>query len=296
MGISKAIRSGINLTVVRLVCLIPEQTHLRTKAEYAYHWLTYLYRHKRVPRTVDGGFNDFLFLIKSNGTLKAPLRCRVTDKEFGKDYINAQIGNNWTIDTITVMKSRTDVTQFSPPTFPIVLKPTHSSGRMFVAHSEVEYASAIPTLQSWLKHDYFWHTIEHNYRGLERKIIVEPYIDKTLFLEGSIHCRDGKVKIISMIDRFDVNKRRTSLDRSWRPLHVALGQPYTPLDIDRPVYLDELINKAEAICQPFNYLRLDFYASADRFVFGELTNLPGGGLSRFSSKDGERRFSEAFFS
>lgn len=59
--------------------------------------------------------------------------------------------------------------------------------------------------------------------------------------------------------------------------------------------MDALLAKAEILASDFDYIRLDFYASNDRFVFGELTNLPGGGLARFSSRDGEKRFDQAWF-
>ncbi len=295
MNIAKAIRSTLSGCAVRLVCLLPEGSNVRAKTEFAYHWLCFVYRHHRLPGRRDSGFNAFLFSIKTDGTLANPLRRRITDKEFGKQYVDATVGGGWTVDTLAVLKTPDEVSDFSAVAFPLVVKPTHSSGRVLVVHSEHEYRLMTARLHRWLTHDYFLQTMEHNYVGLEKKIIVEPYLNASLSLEGSIHCRAGRVKIISMIDRFDTTKRRTSLNRQWQPLHVALGQPYSQLEIERPVFLDALIEKTEAISSAFSYLRVDFYASADRFVFGELTNLPGGGLARFSSKDGERRFSHTFF-
>jgi hypothetical protein len=67
------------------------------------------------------------------------------------------------------------------------------------------------------------------------------------------------------------------------------------LDLPRPRYLDALLADAEALSAAFDCLRVDFYASDSDYVFGELTNLPAGGLGRFSSPDGAQRFTRAFF-
>ena len=295
MNSAKRLRKTLNAVAIRLVCLIPAAHPVRARAEYAYHWLCFAYRHRRPPRRSPLGFNDYLFCVKTDGTLDHPLRRQVTDKPEGKRYIECRLGPGWTVDTIAILGTHDEVDRFAPASFPIVLKPTHSSGRIVVAQSAQDYVAATRLLHSWLEHDYFRQTMEQNYRSLARRIIVEPYVDRSLSLEGSIHCRDGRVRIVSVIDRFDAGKRRSSLDRNWRALDVALGFPYVPLQVDRPAYLDQMIEMSEILGAPFPYLRIDFYASENRFVFGELTNLPGGGLARFSSRDGERRFNAALF-
>ena len=126
-------------------------------------------------------------------------------------------------------------------------------------------------------------------------MIVEPYLDPALKYEGSVHCPRGKAKIVSVIDRFDEQKRRASVDRDWNHLHMALDQPHQSLDLSHPRYLDALLTDAEALSAAFDCLRVDFYASDSDYVFGELTNLPAGGLGRFSSPDGAQRFTRAFF-
>lgn len=295
MALIRSIHLAINQSLVRAILMLPPGSSLYKKSAYAYHWLTFLYRHKRLPRQDADNFNDFLFRIKTDGTLRQPLRTQVSDKELGKQYIASRIGEGWTVDTLAVLRTHQEIDRFQPASFPLVMKPTCSSGSILFIQSREEYLASIPTLHHWMGQDHFTRTLEENYSGLERKIIVEPYLDKDYFLEGSIHCREGAVKIISIIDRFDKEKRRESFDRHWQPLRVALGQPYKALDLGRPAFLADLIAKAEAIAREFAFIRVDFYASTDRFLFGELTNLPGGGLARFSSIDGERRFSQTFF-
>jgi hypothetical protein len=288
-SISKRLASAI----ARVVFFLPDNSGLRRAAEYWFHWICFAVRHKRAPRHANHSFNDFLFQLKTSSELSSPLRQYVTDKEHGKTYITSTLGAGSTIETLAVIRSRSDLDNFSPKDFPAVFKPTHSSGRIAFIESLSDYALAKPMLRSWFDHDYFATTLERNYQGLDPKIIVEPYISKDMRFEGSIHCRHGAAKVISLIDRFDADKRRASFDRSWRPLHVALGQPYHALEIDVPRYAAALLAATEKIAREFTYVRIDFYASDDTFLFGELTNLPGGGLAKFSSKAGEQRFSDA---
>ncbi|HEY1102384.1 MAG TPA: ATP-grasp fold amidoligase family protein [Burkholderiaceae bacterium] len=261
---------------------------------HAYHWLTFVARHRRWPRKPASGFNNYLYALKTGGALAHALRRRVTDKALGKRYIDRLLGRGHTVPTLAVLDSPEAIAAFSPAAFPVVLKPTHSSGRLVICQDAGALQAAQPLLLGWLVHDYYRETLESNYAGLARRVIAEPYIDKAFYLEGSIHCRNGRARIISVIDRFDVQKRRASLTSDWRHLHVALGQPYQALDMAQPAYLGALLEAAETVSAAFDYIRVDFYASDSGFLLGELTNLPGGALARFSSRDGEHRFNRAF--
>lgn len=297
MSALQGLLAGGNRALVALILLLPaRQGAVYQTLTRLYHGATFVYCHRRLPSAPGVRFNDFLFALKTGNGLRDPLRKNVTDKALGKDYIAARVGPGCTVATLAVLHDDAEIAAFRPPVFPVVLKPTHSSGKILVVQDAAAMDAAQPTLRAWLRHDYFRQTLEDNYDGLAKKIIVEPYIDDALYLEGSIHCRAGRAKIISIIDRFDTSKKRASLTCDWQHLHVALGQPYHPFDLPPPVFLADLLEKTEAIARDFPSIRVDFYASDTAFVFGELTNLPGGGLARFSSADGEARFSAAFFS
>jgi hypothetical protein len=295
MYLTKSFGRILNRTAIFIVRQSQPSACLYVRLFFAYHWLTFIYRHRRKPQKVPSGFNDFLFRHKVGGGLRQFLARYVTDKEHGKRYISARLGAGWTIKTLAVCRSLQELDAFEPSAYPVVIKPTHSSGRICVINNRKQFMNALPQLHTWLLHDYFAETLEENYAGLAKKIIVEPYLTPDMYLEGSIHCRDGLVRIVSVIDRFDPAKRRASFDRDYNELHVALGQPYLPLALDCPKFWDDLLVKAEILASEFVYIRLDFYASDETFIFGELTNLPGGGLARFSSKPGEKRFDQAWF-
>lgn len=282
-------------TLIAGIQLLNEDGWLYERLFLSYHYLFFIHRHKRIPQAKQQRFNDYHFFRKINGTLRDPLKRHVTDKEHGKQFVSDHVGTGRTMPTLAILQNHAEIDAYLPSEFPVVIKPTHSSNRICFIHQTQDYLTALPKLHQWLEHDFFLHELEHNYAGLEKKLIVEPYLDNAFYLEGSIHCRQGSARIISVIDRFDKEKRRESFDQHWQALHVALGQPYQELHLPSPPFLEQLLKEAELLAQNFDFVRVDFYASETDFIFGELTNLPGGGLARFSSEEGEQRFNKAFF-
>jgi len=282
-SLARRLRNAVGAAATASVRLLPADSRIRLRAENAFHYATFVWRHRRLPRSGRDSFNDYLFALKTDGRLQQPHRQHISDKEFCKRHIDETIGPGHRVPTIAVLRSPAELEALVPEAWPVVLKPSHSSGRIAFANDAHQLLALRTELLGWFEHDYYRQSLERNYRGLERKIIVEPVIDDALRYEGSIHCRAGQARVLSIIDRFDEHKRRASSTRDWRPLHVALGQPYRPLQLPRPLWLDELLVKAERLAEAFDYLRVDFYASDERYLFGELTNLPGGALARFSA-------------
>lgn len=267
---------------------------LGRKFLFIYGYLRFIWVHRRIPGDGSDNFNDFLFRVRVSGVLREPMRKMVTDKVLAKDYIAMRLGINYTVPTVAVLDTDEAVKNYQPKFFPFVLKPSHSSGRIIIINNSSEYNENLRYVLAWLNHDYFFSSLEENYRGLVGRVLVEPFISSEFYLEGSIHCLQGIPKIITLIDRFSPTKSRESFNVNFQALNVALGCPYQPFVIDRPVFWQDLLNASTKIAREFAYIRIDFYASHDAFLIGELTNLPAGSYGRFSSLDGAERFSAAF--
>jgi hypothetical protein len=142
-------------------------------------------------------------------------------------------------------------------------------------------------------HDYFRVLLERNYAGLDKRVIVEPWLDEAFLYEGSVHCRGGVPKVVSIIERY--TKRRQSYRSDRTPLGVSLGFPLTAFMLPDWGFFDPLLQAAARLSAEFSYIRVDFYTDGERLVFGELTNLPAAGLGQFYPENGEAIFSAAFF-
>lgn len=249
--------------------------------------------HHRLPIRPARLFNDFLFQVKSGCELENSLRRRVSDKEYCKLYTEERLGPGTTPPTICVLRSGDEVEGYRPPVFPCVIKPTNSSGRVVIARSEKEYIAALPRIKNWFHEDYFLSDLEKNYATLERKVIFEEYIDDSFSLEGSVHCLRGEPKLVSLIDRY--TKARQTFDIDGTPLGVSLYYPLQEFEPASWEFLPALLSQSRILSAEFNYIRVDFFTDTKRVLFGELTNLPAGGIGRFYPPDGEKIFSEVFF-
>jgi len=266
---------------------------LLNAALYPAHLFQFLEHHNRLPIRPNRLFNDFLFKIKSGSELQRPLRKLVTDKELGKMYIEQKLGRGVAPPTRTILRSPEAIDRGAPSVYPSVIKPTHCSGRLAIVRSVSEYAAAMPTIKQWLQEDYFLDDLEKNYVGLERKIIVEEYVDDSFVLEGSLHCLNGEPKVLSLIDR--ATKSRQSFDVNATPLGVSLHFPLQEFEPESWEFLPSLLKSARILASEFGYIRVDFYTDTRLILFGELTHLPAGGTGKFYPANGEVKFSEAFF-
>jgi hypothetical protein len=260
---------------------------------YSGHLLKFLANHKRFPTRPQTLFNDFLFQLSSSGELGSPLRTFVTDKEFGKLYIEKKLGAGTTPATLCVLRTPEDIDTYVAPTYPTVIKPTHSFGRIVFVRSETDYQKTKSRITDWLHQDYFLESLERNYANLQKKIIVEQYIDDTFAIEGSVHCLVGEPKIVTLIDR--KTKKRQSFDTHKTPLGVSLQYPLKEFEPKDWRFLDSLLKSSRILSREFGYIRIDFYTDGERVLFGELTNLPAGGMGKFFPAGGEKKFSEVFF-
>ena len=261
---------------------------------YLRHLFQFLAVYRRLPIRPNTLFNDFLFQLKASSELGSPLRTLITDKELAKLYVEKKLGAGTTSATLCVLRTPEEVETYLPTTYPVVIKPTHSCGRIVFVFSESDYRKAKTQIKDWLTQDYFLRDLERNYAKLERKIIVENYIDDTFAMEGSVHCLSGEPKIISLIDR--KTKERQSFDTNKCALGVSLVYPLKEFEPKTWGFLNSLLKGSRILSGEFSYVRVDFYTDGERVLFGELTNLPAGGAGQFFPAGGEKKFSEVFFS
>jgi len=260
---------------------------------YLGHLFKFLANHKRLPIRPNTLFNDFLFQLLSSSELGSPLRTFITDKEFGKLYVEKKLGAGAAPATLCVLRTPEQVDAYLPPTYPIVIKPTHSFGRIVLAFAESDYHKSKTQMKDWLNQDYFLESLERNYAKLEKKIIVEQYVDDTFAIEGSVHCLSGEPKIVSLIDR--KTKERQAFDTNKSPLGVSLQYPLKEFEPKAWGFLNRLMESSRILSEEFSYVRIDFYTDGEQVLFGELTNLPAGGGGKFFPARGEKKFSEVFF-
>ena len=274
----KKVLKKIDHLIKRIILIFPFKSKTYFFLSRSYYFFRFIHCFKCFPGKKNS-FKNFLYDLKVGKYLRHPLRRQITSKLQGKEYIRNRVGAKNLIKTIKVLISNDEIDKFVPKKFPIVIKPDHSSGRYAVVKSLDEYGRLKNQLKEWLLHDYFRVSLEENYYELDKKIIVENYISDEYYLEGSIHCLNGEIKVISLIDRFDKDKKRESFSGDMNSLELSIGFPFIKMSVDKNelAFMAELKNAALTITKDINYIRVDFYASKQKFLLGELTNLPAGG-------------------
>ena len=246
----------------------------------------------RTPRL----FNDHLLRLRADGSLRAPLRRYVTDKEHMKAYVAARVGAEYTLSTYAVLHNHDEIDQFEVEQLPCVIKPTHMSGRVLIytdPHKEVDREK----LKRWLSTDYYRWTREANYCNLRRKIIIEEFFSadgRTVPRDYKVFCFHGRPHIIQVdSDRFR-DHARNFYDLEWNRLPIEIARPGKHEDDPRPRRLDEMIDVSRSLSEAFTSIRVDLYADDHSVKVGELTNCHGGGTETVRPASAESWLGDLF--
>ena len=258
----------------------------------------YAHQHSRnahgrppAPNTYPVRFNDYLFKMKTDGTLLEPMRQFISDKEYVKTYIGGTVGWEHTVKTLAVLRHPDEVDSLKLEHFPCVLKPTHTSGNViFITDLEVPLERDL--LRSWFTIDYYKQTREQNYRFLRPKIIVEEFFSE----DGVTPPKDFKVfcfggggvpEIVQVDSDRHIRHTRNLYDIGWNRLPFAFGFPDKPENDAKPAQLDKMLNVAARLAEPFSFVRVDMYTNDSEIKVGELTNCPENAGGRIVPRFGE---------
>jgi len=222
-----------------------------------------------------------------------PLLTKIADKFAVRGIVERILGSS---DILTQLYHVTD----NPEDIPFddlpqkfVIKPTHGSGWVRVVRDKSEFdmsstegqaarQSLIEQCNEWLKQNFYFYMQCHEwqYKNIPPKIVVEEFIDDGSSIapvDYKLWVFGGKVHLIETNVEMDDGEAFTYYDRDWNKLDVKStfeGKCKPTTDIPKPARLDDMIKAAEALAQGTGltgFVRADFYATADRIYFGELT-------------------------
>lgn len=241
------------------------------------------------PRT----FSELIQWRKLNGLASDPHFALYADKIRVKQIVERELGAAWITPTLWHGK-------VLPPKLdwpvPYVVKANHAAGRNYFVRtpSDVDESVLRPRAKDWLGSTHYPHLLESHYDQIDPQLLVEPLIgeggvspdDYKLFVFG------GRVEFIQVdLGRF-TDHRRVFYDRQWRRCDFTLEYPLYSPDVPRPASLERMIEGAEVLARPFDFVRLDFYDLSDGPRFGEATFAPGSGYERFRPKQVDRDFGD----
>lgn len=163
-----------------------------------------------------------------------------------------------------------------------VLKPNHSSKRVFMGDRSTTVAELREVTEGWLRVYDRRAVGEWAYGQAERTLIVEPHLaEGGLMDDFKIFVFHGRALMIEHISgRFTDHHGERFYTRDWRSLEISnLGHIHPPGPA--PEGLAEMIAAAESLGRDFDFMRVDLYQIDGRIWFGELTPYPSGGMDPF---------------
>ena len=185
-----------------------------------------------------------------------------------------------------------------------VIKPNHASGCYIIAEdteNQRKYtiigngktntlsdckktrSEIINICKKWLSKPYGFYKHEWAYQKIKRKIVIEKLLRDS---EGKIPADykfsvfHGKCHSITVwYDRF-IDLARSRYTPEWEYIDVKEKTKQTGYR-EKPEKLQDMINIAEVLGKPFDYIRVDLYLVDSHIYFGELTSYTESGRVSF---------------
>jgi hypothetical protein len=211
------------------------------------------------------------------------------DKLCAKKIIKNVLGDEIEIPkTIRILKNYLDVKESDINTN-YMIKATHGSSWNLNfnegEHYDINRVKLI--LSSW--NCPYNNDIEKQYKYIlpsfyvEEKIICRYKGNSGNAYAWCLYCIHNKVYYINVIDKSADHINRYDLD--WNLLDVELNGLF---EVDKPKEINKMIELAEKLSKPFEFVRIDFYiGSNDKIYFSEFTFSPCMGVNIYGNFDYE---------
>lgn len=213
------------------------------------------------------------------------------DKYRVREYIES-LGYGNLLNEVISVHDRPEEIDFDALPEQFVIKCNHASETNILCRnkSTLDRQDTLAKLRLWLGENHYDRCREWCYRDVDKKIIVEKYLGDQL-QDFKFFCFSAQPKFVLVdTDRF-ANHLRDIYDVDWNRLDLRYGRyPNKPVPDSKPEFFDDMVSAAARISAPFNFCRVDFLVSPDRFYFGEMTFYPGAGLDKFEPEAFDRTF------
>lgn len=238
-------------------------------------------------------FNDVLYKIKTTDEIINPLRVFVTDKEFAKLFVKAVVGDQHNVPTLTVLHSMDEVMKYTFPS-ECCIKPTHACGHVIFRKNgeEIDFKK----IERWFDLNYYRVSREVNYKTLQPKIIVEPFIFGVPHpYDYKFFCYNGSPRLIKVIvDRY-TDYGCKYFDDKWVEQDFSITHEKSSKPIHCPGNFKEMLSIAAELSAYFSFVRVDLYSNGDKCLVGEITNCSENASGQFIPKSGEQVASNIIF-
>lgn len=266
----------VNYKKVMSICLTHISPVVATKYVYKYN------TGKRLNLKNPTSFNEKLQWLKLYGNQQLMIKC--ADKYKVREYINEKGCSEILNDLYGVFE---DVNQIDFNQLPdsFVLKTTDGCGTNIICRDKkaLDFESVKEKLNYWMKHKYGWQTAEIHYLKIKPLIICEKIIetrDGSLPNDYKFFCFNGEPKFFYYGYDRDNEFKKLHCDLEWNVIDITKEKAsISSENVSKPSCFDEMVRYAKILSQDIPFVRVDFYDSNGKVVFGEMTFTPTAGMS-----------------
>lgn len=220
---------------------------------------------------------------------------KLVDKYEVRKVIQEKLGEEYLVPLLGVWE-KSDEIDFSKLPEQFVLKPTHTSGNVYICRdkSKIDENKIRNMLDQWLKREYFWGNREWPYKNIKPRLIAEEMIDSNI-VDYKFYCFNGEPKMLYLsqgledhstasISFFDMNLKKLPFGRSdYRPFTT---------EVEKPKNFDEMVRIATKLSKGFSFVRIDLYSVKNKVYFSEYTLHPCAGYMPFDPEEYDLKLGE----
>lgn len=258
-----------HLIITRLMDLnffwfIPDESYLKLKYKLVMGTKLDLEN----PKT----FNEKLQWLKLHD--RNPEYTKMVDKYEAKEYVANIIGKEYIIPTLGVWDKFDDI-DFDALPNEFVLKPTHTSGNVFICKdkSKIDYKKLKKQVNKWLKRDYYRIHREWPYKNVKPRIIAEKYMenkDHTNIKDYKFYCFNGQADYVMICTgretghpKFYFYNKEWNFMRNMSNDGIKLEGELE----EKPIGIEKMFEIAEKLSQGIKFVRMDLYNVNEKIYF-----------------------------
>ncbi len=213
-----------------------------------------------------------------------PLLPITADKYRVRQYIRHVLGKKQAENILIplyVTSTNPDTIDFSVLPESYVIKTNHASQTNIFIHKNcsIDIKTIKTRLKKWLKKTYGLFNHEWSYINIKPMIIIEKLlIDnlKRLPIDFKFFIFHGKCHYIFVYTNRKEKITCSIFDTTWQQQYVAWKGIVGPQP-EKPDNLTKMIEIAETLSTPFDFVRVDLYSFENNIYFSELTHYPASG-------------------
>lgn len=229
--------------------------------------------------------NEKLLKLKLESFGHDPLVRQCADKYRVRDYVRQQ-GLGDTLVRLIAVYDRVEDIRWDKLPERFAMKWNFGCGYNLICadKSALDIKAAEKQLKKWGREPFWAYYSELQYRGVEKKILVEEYIGSSsgqLPEDYKFYCFNGRAYCCMLCRGRDEGwPRFYFMDRSFRLLRINRDSLNAPegFTLEKPENLDRALAVADRLSSGFPFVRVDLYLTGDGVRFGEMTFTPAAAL------------------